>query len=301
MVRLNKSLLLAIDGSKRGLRTVDYAGQEEAFRGMKIVLFHVFNRVPESFYDLEREPKSVKVVPQVRSWEAQQKESIRFYMDTARQALLEAGHIEPAVEIKIQDRHRGIARDIIAEASRGYDALLIRRRGGSQLKRMVIGSVSQKLLQQIDALPLLIAGRSPVNKKILIGVDGSPGAHRAVQFVGEMIGARTDYRVRLLHVIRGAGAEMEISLEDGFEDGGYIFDKSIQALSDAGVARAHISTKTIKNVRSRAGAIIEHSKIGWSTIVMGRRGVSDTGVFHLGRVSNKIVFAGRKETVWIVN
>jgi nucleotide-binding universal stress UspA family protein len=261
----------------------------------------VFHRIPESYYDLEREPKSVKVVRQVRVWEAQQKESIRLFMDTARQTLLEAGHIEPAVEIKIQDRRKGIARDIIAEAGRGYDALLIRRRGGSQLKQMIIGSVTQKVLLKVDALPLLIAGRRPVNKKILIGVDGSPGAYRAVQFVGDMIGTRTDYQVRLLHVVRGAGGGMEILLEDGFADTGEIFDRSNQILTAAGIDPARITTKTIKGVRSRAGAIIEHAGTGWNTIVVGRRGVSDIGAFHLGRVSNKIVFAGRKETVWIVN
>jgi nucleotide-binding universal stress UspA family protein len=298
---MQKRLLLAVDGSDRALQTVTSVGQEAAFKGWKIVLFHVFNRIPESFYDLEREPKSVKVVRQVRAWEAQRRESIRLHMDTARQMLLEAGHIEPAVEIKIQDRRKGIARGIMAEAGRGYDALLIRRRGGSQLKEMIVGSVTQKLLHQIEALPLLIAGRRPVNRKVLIGVDGSPGAYRAVQFVGEMAGARTDYQVRLLHVIRGAAAGMEILLEGGFADAGEIFDKSIQILTAAGVDPAQVSTKTIKDVRSRAGAIIEHAGSGWNTIVVGRRGVSDVGIFHMGRVSHKIVFAGRKETVWIVN
>jgi nucleotide-binding universal stress UspA family protein len=301
MVRLQKRLLLTVDGSKRSLQTVAYAGQEAALKGMKIVLFHVFNRVPEAYYDLEREPKSVKVVRQVRAWEAQQKANIRQFMDTARQMLLEAGHIEPAIEIKIHERQKGVARDIVAEAGCGYDALLIRRRGGSQLKHIIIGSVTQKLLQKIDALPLMIAGRKPVNKKILIGVDGSPGAFRAVQFVGDMIATQPEYQIRLVHVIRGIGAELESIMEDGFTDTGAIFDKSIRVLTDAGVDLGRISYKTIKGAKSRAGAIIEQAGIGWSTIVVGRRGLSDIGTFQMGRVSHKVVYAGREETVWIVN
>ena len=66
-------MLLTVDGSERALQTVRYAAEEDAFKGMKIVLFHVFNSIPEAYYDLEKEPKSVKVVRHVRAWEAQQK------------------------------------------------------------------------------------------------------------------------------------------------------------------------------------------------------------------------------------
>jgi nucleotide-binding universal stress UspA family protein len=215
--------------------------------------------------------------------------------------LLEAGHIEPAVEIKTLDRSKGIARDIMAEAGGGYDALLIRRRGHSHMREVILGGITQKLLLKIDAIPLMIAGSKPANKKIMICVDGSPGAYRAVQFVGEMFGSRPDYHFRLVHVIRGAGAGMEAVITEGLEGAGAIFDKSIQLLSSMGIEPAQISTKSITGVRSRSGWIVEHASIGWNTIVVGRRGMSDVGIFHMGRVSHKIVFAGRKETVWIVN
>jgi hypothetical protein len=73
-----------------------------AKEGMKIVLFHVFNSIPGAYYDLEKEPKIVKVVRHVCSWETQQKKSVRKYMDDARQMLLVAGHAVAAIEIKIQ-------------------------------------------------------------------------------------------------------------------------------------------------------------------------------------------------------
>ena len=73
MAPRQKRLLLAVDGSERAIQTVRYAGEEDVFKGMKIVLFHVFNSIPEAYYDLEKEPKSVKVVRHVRSWEVEQK------------------------------------------------------------------------------------------------------------------------------------------------------------------------------------------------------------------------------------
>ena len=188
MAPRQKRLLLAVDGSDRALQTVRYAGEEDAFKGMKIVLFHVFNNIPEAYYDLEKEPKSVKVVRHVRSWEAQQKKNIRKYMDDARQMLLDAGHAEPAVEIKIQNRKKGVARDIIIEAQKGYDAVLVRRRGFTALKNVTVGSVTNKLLEKLSFIPVLIAGRKPINKKVLGGGGRLSLCHQSGPICGRYVG-----------------------------------------------------------------------------------------------------------------
>lgn len=302
MTPRQKRLLLALDGSERALQTVRYAGEEDAFKGMKVVLFQVFNSIPDAYYDMEKEPKSVKVVTHVRSWEAQQKKKIRKYMDDARQMLLDAGHAEPAVEIKIQNRKKGVARDIIIEAQKGYDAVLVRRRGLTALKNIIVGSVTNKLLEKLTFIPVLIAGRKPVNKKVLVAVDGSPCATKAVQFVAGMLGPLGNYQVNLVHVVRGGKAsDADALAANGFEEAGPIFKPAIDILTASGFDPKNISTKTITGVLSRAGAIVNKAeKGGWGTIVVGRRGLSSVGEFFMGRVSNKVVHAGRKDTVWIV-
>ncbi|BBO66680.1 hypothetical protein DSCA_06100 [Desulfosarcina alkanivorans] len=302
MAPRQKRLLLAVDGSERALQTVRYAGEEAAFSGMKIVLFHVFNSIPDAYYDLEKEPKSVKVVRHVRSWEAQQKKDIRAYMDRASQMLVDAGHAEPAVEVKIQNRKKGVARDIIIEAQKGYDAVLIRRRGATALKNIIVGSVTNKLLEKLSFIPVLIAGRKPVNKKVLIAVDGSPCAARAVRFVADILGPAGDYTARLVHVVRGsASTDLDLFKENGIPGSAAVFSEAIKVLTAAGFDSQNISTKTISGVMSRAGAIVKAGEQGdWGTIVVGRRGLSSVGDFFMGRVSNKVVHAGRMDTVWIV-
>jgi nucleotide-binding universal stress UspA family protein len=302
MAPRQKRLLLAVDGSDRALQTVRYAGEEDAFKGMKIVLFHVFNSIPEAYYDLEKEPKSVKVVSHVRNWEAQQKKNIRAYMDDARQMLLDAGHAEPAVDVNIQGRRKGVARDIIIEAHKGYDAVLVRRRGATALKNIIVGSVTNKLLEKLSFIPVLIAGRKPVNKKVLIAVDGSPCANRAVQFVADMLGPAGGYQVRLVHVVRGSTlSDIDVFKENGITGSEPVFSGAVKVLTDAGFDEPNISTKTVTGVLSRAGAIVKAAeKGGWGTIVVGRRGLSSVGDFFMGRVSNKVVHAGRMDTVWIV-
>ncbi|MGA6924086.1 MAG: universal stress protein [Desulfosarcina sp.] len=299
MAPRQKRLLLAVDGSERALQTVRYAAEEDAFKGMKIVLFHVFNSIPDAYYDLEKEPKSVKVVRHVRSWEAQQKLKIRKYMDEAKQMLLDAGHAEPAVEVKIQNRKKGVARDIIIEAHKGYDAVLIRRRGATALKNIIVGSVTNKLLEKLTFIPVLIAGRKPVNKKVLVAVDGSPCANRAVQFVADTLGRLKGYQVGLVHVVRGG--DQGVLTGNGIDDPGPIFKEAVNLLTQAGFSSDRVVTKTISGVLSRAGAIVNKAeKGGWGTIVVGRRGLSSVSDFFMGRVSNKVVHAGRKDTVWIV-
>ena len=302
MAPRQKRLLLAVDGSDRALQTVRYAGEEEAFKGMKIVLFHVFNSIPDAYYDLEKEPKSVKVVRHVRSWETEQKKNMHKYMEEARQMLLDAGHAPTAVDIKIQNRKKGVARDIIIEARKGYDAVLVRRRGFTSLKNVTVGSVTNKLLEKLTFIPVLIAGRKPINKKVLVAVDGSPGATKAVQFVADLLGPLGNYQVRLLHVVRGgAKSDVEALEENGAIQSGAVFKEAVKILAAAGFDQQNISTKTITGVISRAGAIVNMAeKGGWSTIVVGRRGLSSISDFFMGRVSNKVVHAGRKDTLWVV-
>ena len=302
MAPRQKRLLLAVDGSERALQTVRYAGEEDAFKGMKIVLFHVFNKIPDAYYDLEKEPKSVKVVRHVRSWELQQKKTIQTYMEQARQMLQAAGHAESAVEVKIQNRKRGVARDIIAEARSGYAAVLVRRRGLTGLKNVIVGSVTGKLLEKLTFIPVLIAGRKALNKKVLVAVDGSPCADRAVRFVADMLGPHEGYQIKLVHVVRGASAaDLAPLQENGFTASETIFKKAIDTLMAAKFDRQAIRTKSVSGVLSRAGAIVSTAeKGGWGTIVVGRRGLSSVKDFFIGRVSNKVVYAGRKDTVWIV-
>ena len=302
MAPRQKRLLLAVDGSERAVQTVRYAGEEDAFKGMRIVLFHVFNSIPDAYYDLEKEPKSVKVVRHVRSWEAEQKKKIRDFMADARQMLIDAGHAETAVDVNIQNRRKGIARDIIIEAHNGYDAVLVRRRGATALQNIIVGSVTLKLMEKLNFIPVLIAGRKPINKRVLVAVDGSPGANRAARFVGDILGPHDDYQVRLLNVIRGGSkAEIDIIAENGVSETGAVFKEPIDILTKAGFSPDNISTKTVTGVLSRAGAIVDTAHKGdWATIVLGRRGLSSVSEFFMGRVSNKVVQAGRKDTVWIV-
>jgi nucleotide-binding universal stress UspA family protein len=79
-------------------------------------------------------------------------------------------------------------------------------------------------------------------------------------------------------------------------------DEARQRLIAGGFNHNQISEPIITGVFSRAAAIAKLAKAeGFSTIVVGRRGVSRPRSFVIGRVSNKLIHMARKLSVWVIN
>ena len=304
-----QKILVPVDGSDRALNTVRYVARFDPFRNLDIVLFHVFSSVPEGYWDLEKDPSSTSTVRQVKAWEVQQRKIIEQYMEQANKLLLKAGYSTESIATKIQNRKKGIARDIIREARNGYDAVVSRRRGMTSLRRIVLGSVATKLMAKLAFVPLILVGKRTPNNKILLAFDGSENATGAVEFVGSLLGG-LDYEVSLFHVIR--------SNEEGLPEHQHILSpkeyykfarkemtESLNAartsLINAGFKANRVSTQMATKAISRAGEIADKAKLeNFGTIVMGRRGHSSVRDFFIGRVTNKVIHMARDRTVWVI-
>lgn len=303
-----KKLLVLLDGSERSMETVRYLADEAPLRGASLVLFHVFNAVPECYWDLAKSPKSVKVVPSVMAWQSQQKKEIQAYMQRAKELLVAGGFSASHIRVTIHNRKNGIARDILEEARKPYDAVVMRRRGNTLLPAIVMGSVATKLIQRLTYLPILIAGVHPPGKRALIAFDGSPGAFRAVAFAGRVFHG-TDTDLLLLHVLRGqtggAGNGLFAPVECIEEARARIhkaFDKAMHQLEAVGIPADRVTCRTLEGMRSRADAVAKEAVTGgFGTIIVGRRGQSRVRRFFLGRVGDKIIHMARERSVWIIN
>jgi nucleotide-binding universal stress UspA family protein len=304
-----KKILVPVDGSDRALNTVRYVARIDSFRKMDIVLFHVFNSVPEGYWDLEKDPRSTSTVRQVKAWQIEQKKRINQYMEQARQFLTKADFAADSIIIKIQNRKIGIARDIIREARNSYDAVVTRRRGMTALRRVVLGSVATKLLTKLTFLPLILVGKHAPNHRILLAFDGSDNAKRAVSFVGSLLG-ESDYEVVLFNVIRSNG-ERRLEHQHILSPKEYsksahkeitsLLKEAETDLINAGFDAKKISSRIVTNAISRAGTIADIAKRdNFGTIVMGRRGRSSVQDFFIGRVTNKVIQVARDRTVWVV-
>ena len=230
-------------------------------------------------------------------------------MEQAKQFLLKAGVPPESIIIKIQDRKKGIARDIIREARNGYEAVVTRRRGMTGLRRIVLGSVATKLLSHFTFLPLILVGKLTPNHKILLAFDGSENAMNAVKFAGALLGG-FDYEASLLHVIRsnGPGKSKHQHIFSSKEFAKVVSKEMTSSLKAtqselirAGFKANKVSAQIDTNAVSRAGAIADRARQeNFGTIVMGRRGHSSVRDFFVGRVTNKVIHLARDRTVWVV-
>lgn len=146
-------------------------------------------------------------------------------------------------------------------------------------------------------------------KKILIAVDASDNAMRAVKYTGEIVGRTPGFKIQLLHVARPP--ERDIF----FDDESWVakrkeleaeirafFEKAKAALEASGLAPDIISERYIED----SGPSISHQILtiqhegGFGTVVIGRRGMSKEEEFLFGSVSNKIVHYAKDCTIWVV-
>jgi nucleotide-binding universal stress UspA family protein len=81
---------------------------------------------------------------------------IKQAMKKAKETLEEAGFSPDGVEIRIETKKQGVARDILAEAHNGHDLIVLGRRGISGIKDFFMGSTAHKVFNGAKELSVLI-------------------------------------------------------------------------------------------------------------------------------------------------
>lgn len=315
---IQNKMLILVDGSERTLQTVNYVNDfMPVDKNTQIVLFHVFSGIPEEYRELVQEPTCKTVVDQLKNRETQEKSKIRACLEQAKNILISGGFSEQSIEIKFHRLEKGVARDIIDEARKGYTAVVLRRRGLGALKNIILGSVAVKLLQALTFIPVLLVGQALAVKKILLAVDSSPASMKAVEFVASLLGGH-GYEISIFHAIPGLEAihfdlsencrpelpEVYMSdtcLETFKLKVARLFRDVKDMLMTSGFESEKISEKVISGVRSRSEAIVKEAQDGgFGTIVVGRRGLSKVEAFFMGRVGHEVVYGGKMFSVWVV-
>ena len=306
--RFKDRILVAVDGSDRSVNTARYIADNPCFRNKEINFFYVFTGVPEWYWDLTREPPAPESSDGIRAWQKQKRREIEDHLDRCRSILLSADFNPDRIQTTIHPCKQGVARDILNESRNGgYGAVVLRRRGASNLDGLAMGSVALKMLA--DMAPLIFAGRKPVNNRILLALDGSDRSSRALDFVCELM-AGQDCVVRLVNVLRGRWfSNAEPSPDPAFSeyirktesDIAQVLAQAAGRLIRSGFSEDMVDTRILTGADSRAGAIVDLAeKEDFSTIVVGAKGLSRADEFIMGRVSSKLLYVGRRFHIWIV-
>jgi nucleotide-binding universal stress UspA family protein len=152
-----KKILIAFDDSENAMRGVQYVA-ETFQKDKRITLFSV---VPDTADICKMESK--ELTPYFKSQqtafcvlEDKKKEVLQQAMDKAKKVLVESGFDEKNIKTQIIMKKSGVAKDIVNEASEGYDSIVIGRRGLSGIKEMFLGSISQKVLNMAKDISVCI-------------------------------------------------------------------------------------------------------------------------------------------------
>lgn len=142
------------------------------------------------------------------------------------------------------------------------------------------------------------AKSSKVWKNVCIGIDGSPGSMRAVDYVGGVLAKVKGVAVTLICVIskgRGQGEQSAAPEENRF------FAAAERILHKHGIGSGQINRVPCVG-ESIADCILKIAdNTGSGTIVLGRRGSSTVKELLLGSVPEQVIRGSRGKAIWIVD
>jgi nucleotide-binding universal stress UspA family protein len=310
---MEKKIMLALDDSIHSKNVVKYAvGISSAVKNLKYVLFHVQPMISQFLQDEAR--KSMKSKAELERVKKRNDENAHHLLNNYKDEMVRMGIEADQIDILTRPRKLGLAKDIINYSQeRRYDAIVVGRRGLSQLQEKIMGSVTSELVEHSRVIPIWVIDGRVTSNKILIAVDGSEYSVRAVDHVSFMVGDNKDTYLTFLHVkTKGADIshiefdeEKSKNLEKIIVRGSQAYvdefhPQAIQKLKDAGIEEDRFEIRVAEKVKNIANTIIEKAvNEDFGTLVIGRSGISKS--FFMGSVSRSIIKGSSNRALWIVS
>lgn len=147
------------------------------------------------------------------------------------------------------------------------------------------------------------------NRNILIAVDESENAARAVSYVRDFLAGFPGFHVTLITIIPEPPEDYFMSES---ERTAWIKDKNASARSILEVYRKMLIEAGFRDEDVKAYAVMiectsiaecilnEQEKLACGTVVIGRRGISRKEEFIFGSTSNKILHTARNCAIWVI-
>jgi len=156
-----KTMLIAIDDSKNAMKAVEYvAAQCKGAQDLQIGLVHVLPNLPAIFWDeghilSDNEKSERKRV--VDKWLEDRRTKMDPVFRKATDILKEAGITADQIRTKSISDSTDVADSLLEEArNEGYQTIVVGRRGLSEGKRLLVGSVTSKIITQGSGLAVTI-------------------------------------------------------------------------------------------------------------------------------------------------
>jgi nucleotide-binding universal stress UspA family protein len=147
-----QKLLLALDSSAGAWQAVEYVartfGQTPE---VEVTFLHILAGLPPALWDDghildERERRSRQSLK--ANWQQEQEKNWQHLVARAKDNLVAAGLPESAVSSRFKTKYFDVAEDIVNEAvNGGFSTIIMGRRGLGTAKSLLLGSVTNKVVQ----------------------------------------------------------------------------------------------------------------------------------------------------------
>jgi nucleotide-binding universal stress UspA family protein len=311
--KMEKTIVVPIDGSENALMSLDYINRIFGPRhDLRLSLVYLLPKLPSIL--VEESSKRRETVDQLQQIEKRSSQMAERILTDAKDRLMQVGFTPKAVEAVFRKIEVGVARDICswAETSKKADALIISSRGRSRLEAFFTGEIANKVLECIKVCPVWMVKGRVSSKNVLLAVDHSENAMRAVGHAGFML-AGTDVNVTVFHSKRDLRRFVPAEVLQEFpgvqkfwqkKAGDVVapyMKKAREMLIQAGLAENRISVKMVDGSRSAARDILkeaEEKPIG--TIILGRKGCSAVKDYSVGSIAKKVLDGASDMAVCVV-
>ena len=309
---IQKMIVVPVDGSENALKSLDYInllfGPEH---NIKSTLFYVMPRLPPIL--VEEIKKSKETVKTLQNIESRNTEMAQRLLTAAKERLLDMGFTKETVEAVFRKVEVGIARDIVHwSEKKKADAVFITTRGRSRLETFFMGEIAAKVVEYSRVCPVWMLKGSIRNKHVLVAVDNSKNALRAVEHAGFMLSG-TDAKVTVFHSKRDVRRFVPYAVLNEFPEvqkfwrhkAGEVMVPFMQKAKDillaSGLGEAQITSKVTDGSRSAAADILDEAQnSATGTIFLGMRGYSEVTDYAMGSVTRKVLNQAKDMTVSII-
>lgn len=309
---MKKKILIAVDDSIYSKYAIVYAAKMASMTSqLHYTLFHVLPTISQ--YLMDEAKTDFKAKAELKKIMQRNQEKANQFLNNYKEQMVQMGIKEDHIDIIAQPKMLGMARDILEHAQKGlYDAICIGRRGLTRLQATFSGSVTKKLLQHSQFIPVWVVDGEVESKKVMAAIDGSESSLRAVDHLCFMLMDNHEVNITIFHVAAKIGDYCEIDFND--TDGEFekiviegdkrcvqsFYTHALKKFKDAGIGEDRILIKEVKPRMNVGKAIINELKKGkYGTVVIGRRGISRS--FFMGKVSEYVIEKIENCSLWLVS
>ncbi len=149
-----------------------------------------------------------------------------------------------------------------------------------------------------------------MENRVLIAIDLSENSLKAVDYVGRVLSCHQDTRITLLNVIKEPSSDLVPDAGERHRQVEELRAETLKRMEEAAgrliaLGMPEQSVRLKVQVCSMPVSVTdlilkEVREGGYSTVVVGRRGVSKREEFLFGSVSSKVVREAHQCTVWVV-